>query len=167
MREQLQGLLGLPLNRIRVEYWEGASSFGNGPARFDAGEAAAVMSQLAGAPVRLQLMRWEEHGWDNYGPAVLSDVRGGIDAKGNIVALDYTGFGIPYMSMLTGATTQSVGLPLARPGLGAAETINSGSQYSIPNRRVTAKSLPLVDNYFKTSALRGPRHRRRTSPPSS
>ena len=26
------------------------------------------MSQLAGKPVRLQFMRWDEHGWDNYGP---------------------------------------------------------------------------------------------------
>src|SRR6185312_4647886 len=32
----------------------------------------------------------------------------------------------------------------------------SGGQYDIPNRRVTAKSLPLWDTYFKTSALRGP-----------
>ena len=54
-----------------MQYWEGASTFGNSPARFDAGEAAAVMSQLAGAPVRLQFMRWDEHGWDNYGPAIL------------------------------------------------------------------------------------------------
>ena len=53
------------------------------------------MSQLAGAPVRLQFMRWDEHGWDNYGPAVLADLRGGVDASGKIVALDYTAFGIP------------------------------------------------------------------------
>src|SRR5439155_27165079 len=39
---------------------------------------------------------------------------------------------------------------------GSANTICSGSQYDIPNRRVTAKSLPLADNFFKTSALRGP-----------
>jgi nicotinate dehydrogenase subunit B len=156
LRTKLQAILNLPLNQIRVEYWEGASSFGNGPARFDTGEAAAVMSQLAGAPVRLQLMRWDEHGWDNYGPAVLADMRGGVDAKGNIVALDYTAFGIPNMSMLTGAITQNIGMPFALPGLGSAETINSGSQYNVPNRRVTAKSLPLVDNYFKTSALRAP-----------
>ena len=65
---------------IRVQYWEGAASFGNGPARFDTGVAAAVMSQLAGAPVRLQFMRWDEHGWDNYSPAVLADLRGGVDA---------------------------------------------------------------------------------------
>ena len=68
-RRSSRALLGLPENRIRVQYWEGASTFGNSPARFDAGEAAAVMSQLAGAPVRLQFMRWDEHGWDNYGPA--------------------------------------------------------------------------------------------------
>ena len=34
-------------------------------------------------------MRWDEHGWDNYGPAQLMDVRGGVDAKGKIVASDY------------------------------------------------------------------------------
>jgi nicotinate dehydrogenase subunit B len=83
-------------------------------------------------------------------------MRGASDAGGNLVALDYTAFAIPEMSMLTGAATQQAGLPLLPPGLGSAETINSGTQYTIPNRRVTAKSLPLVDNYFKTSALRGP-----------
>src|SRR5204863_6469527 len=34
MRENLVDLLGLPLDAIRVQYWEGASSFGNAPARF-------------------------------------------------------------------------------------------------------------------------------------
>ena len=46
------------------------------------------MSQLAGAPVRLQFMRWDEHGWDNYGPAQLADMRGAVDANGNIVAYE-------------------------------------------------------------------------------
>ena len=156
MRNNLALLLGLPVSQIRVQYWEGASSFGNSPARFDTGEAAAVMSQLAGAPVRLQFMRWDEHGWDNYGPAVLSDMRGGIDSTGNIVGLDYTAFGIPSLSMLSDATTQNVGFPLAPPGLGSADAINSGSQYAIANRRVTAKSLQLWDTFFKTSALRAP-----------
>ena len=120
MRVNLSALLGLPENRIRVQYWEGASTFGNSPARFDAGEAAAVMSQLAGAPVRLQFMRWDEHGWDNYGPAILSDMRGGVDSAGNLVALDYTAYGIPSLSMRSDATTQNAGIPLApygpRPG---------------------------------------------------
>ena len=114
------------------------------------------MSQLAGAPVRLQFMRWDEHGWDNYSPAVLADLRGGVDAAGKLVALDYTAFGIPEMSMTAGPTSQAVGVPLLPPGLGSASVANSGTQYDIPNRRVTAKSLPVFDTFFKTSALRAP-----------
>jgi CO/xanthine dehydrogenase Mo-binding subunit len=106
--------------------------------------------------VRLQLMRWDEHGWDNYSPAVLADVRGAVDAAGRIVALDYTGFGIPEMAMTSGPTVQQVGLPLQPPGLGTVATVNAGTQYDIANRRVTAKSLPLEDAFFRTSALRAP-----------
>jgi CO/xanthine dehydrogenase Mo-binding subunit len=156
LRDRLAEILALPRDRVRVQYWEGASTFGNSPSRFDTGEAAAVMSQLAGAPVRLQFMRWDEHGWDNYSPAVLADVRGAVDAHGRIVAFDYTTLAIPEMAMEAVATSQHVGIPLAPPGLGAANTICSGTQYDIPNRRVTAKSMPLRDNFFKTSALRGP-----------
>jgi CO/xanthine dehydrogenase Mo-binding subunit len=156
LRARLEAILGLPASRIRVQYWEGAASFGNGPARFDTGVAAAVMSQLAGAPVRLQFMRWDEHGWDNYSPAVLADMRGAVDAAGKLVALDYTAFGIPEMSMTAGPTSQHVGIPLLPPGLGSASVANSGTQYDIPNRRVTAKSLPVFDTFFKTSALRAP-----------
>ena len=156
MRDKLSQILGLPPAQVRVQYWEGASTFGNSPARFDTGEAAAVMSQLAGAPVRLQYMRWDEHGWDNYAPAVLSDVSGAADAQGNLLALDYTVFGIPSMSMRTDAVMQNIGIPYLPPGLGAADEINSGSQYALPNRRVTAKSLPLWNTYFKTSAMRAP-----------
>ena len=156
LRDRLAEILALPRERVRVQYWEGASTFGNSPSRFDAAEAAAVMSQLAGAPVRLQFMRWDEHGWDNYSPAVLADVRGAVDARGKIVALDYTALAIPEMAMESVATSQHVGIPLQPPGLGSANTTCSGTQYDIPNRRVTAKSMPLRDNFFKSSALRGP-----------
>jgi nicotinate dehydrogenase subunit B len=156
LRDRLAEILALPVGRVRVQYWEGASTFGNSPSRFDTAEAAAVMSQLAGAPVRLQFMRWDEHGWDNYSPATLADVRGAVDSRGRLVALDYTALAIPEMAMESVATSQHVGIPLAPPGLGSANTICNGTQYDVPNRRVTAKSMPLRDNFFKTSALRGP-----------
>jgi CO/xanthine dehydrogenase Mo-binding subunit len=102
-------------------------------------------------------MRWDEHGWDNYGPAQLMDIRGGVDANGKIVAFEYTHFGIPGISQtLDDPTRQQVGVPLPAPGLGPVDTTNSGTQYNIPNRRVIAKSLPLFNNYFKTSSLRAP-----------
>jgi nicotinate dehydrogenase subunit B len=157
VRIKVQALLGLPLNKIRVVYWEGASSFGNGPARYDSSQAAALMSQLAGAPVRLQYMRWDEHGWDNYGPAQLMDARGAVDAKGNIVAYEYTAFAIPGIAQNgDDPTRQQAGIPLNTPGLGSADTVNSGTQYDLPNRRVIGKSLPLLNNYFKTSSMRAP-----------
>jgi nicotinate dehydrogenase subunit B len=156
MRDKLSLVLGLPTDRIRVQYWEGASSFGNGPARFDTGEAAAVLSQLAGAPVRLQYMRWDEHGWDNYAPALLADLAAGADARGNMVGFTFTSLEIPPMSMASDAVMQNVGIPLNAPGLGAPDGLNSGTQYALPARRVTGKSLPLWDMFFKTSAMRAP-----------
>ena len=156
LQSELVPLLGLPLDSIRVEYWEGASSFGNAPARYDAGEAAALLSQLAGSPVRLQFMRWDEHGWDNYSPSVLTDVRGAADATGKLLAIDYTMFAIPAMAGTAVATMQHAGGPLDPPAIGIAAIANTGTQYDIPGRRVTGKSLPLENNYLKTSALRGP-----------
>jgi CO/xanthine dehydrogenase Mo-binding subunit len=154
MRTRVAGLLSLPINKVRVQYWEGAGSFGNAPARHDGGQAAAVMSQLAGAPVKLQFMRWDEHGWANYGPAQMMDMKGAVDASGKIVALEYTQFGIP--SLPTDPTTQHATGTYGNAGQGALDTTNSGTQYNISNRRVIGKSLPLVDSYFKTSTLRAP-----------
>jgi CO/xanthine dehydrogenase Mo-binding subunit len=156
MRSNLRDVLGLPLNKIRVIYAEGSSSYGNSPARHDGGLAAAVMSQLAGAPVRLQFMRWDEHGWDNFGPPLLADIRGAVDANGKIVAFEYTGFSPPGISQTAdNPVRQHVGLPIGPLGLGALDTTNSGTQYDLPNRRIIGKTLP-GDRFFKTSTMRAP-----------
>jgi nicotinate dehydrogenase subunit B len=143
----------LPLNRIRLTYVEGSSVYGSAPYR-DNNQAAAIMSALTGKPVRMQFMRWDEHGYDNYGPAQMTDIRAGIDAKGNIVAFEYTAFGIPYMT--TQPAEQQVGRPAVFSTSGPLDTTISGSQYNIPNWRVLGKSLPLENNYFKVSFLRAP-----------
>jgi CO/xanthine dehydrogenase Mo-binding subunit len=156
MRNNLHDVLGLPVNLIRVQYWEGSSTFGNAPARHDGGLAAAVASQLAGAPVRLQFMRWDEHGWDNFGPPQLADMRGAVDANGNVIAYEMTQFMPPGISQTAdNPTRQHVGLPIGPLGLGALDTNNSGAQYNLPNRRVIGKSLPGT-SYFKTSTMRAP-----------
>ena len=144
----------LDASRIRLTYVEGSSVYGSAPYN-DANQAAAVMSALVGKPVRLQFMRWDEHGWDNYGPAQMTDIRGGIDGSGNVVAFEFTHFGIPYWT--TPPTQQQVqGNSAVYAAQGRAETTISGSQYSIPNWRVVGKSLPLQNNYFKVTFLRAP-----------
>ena len=142
-----------PLNRIRLTYVEGSSVYGSAPYR-DNNQAAAIMSALTGKPVRLQFMRWDEHGWDNYGPAQMVDVRAGVDAKGNLTAFEFTDFGIPYYS--TQPAQQQVSGKADFSTSGRAETTISGTQYNIPNRRVVGKSLPLENNYFKVTFLRAP-----------
>ena len=73
-RPKIAAVLKLPLNRVRIVYYEGSSSFGGGAIHVDTGESAALMSQAVGKPVRVQYMRWDEHGWDNYGQAMMFDI---------------------------------------------------------------------------------------------
>ena len=149
----VMGANTLPLNRIRLTYYEGSSVYGSSPYN-DAAQGAAIMSALTGKPVRLQFMRWDEHGWDNYGPAQMTDIRAGIDASGNITAFEFTAFGIPYWT--TAPALQQVGGSPVFATVGPLDATISGSQYNIPNWRVIGKSLPLQNNYFKVSFLRSP-----------
>ena len=131
--------LNLPAEKIRVSYVEGSSVFGTSPYD-DTGQSAAVLSYLAKAPVRLQLMRWDEHGWDHYGPAQLMDVRGAIDANGNVVATDFSHFSIQFYG--TEAGQQQLGATPGPLGFNFIDATNMGAQYKTPNQRVTLKQLP-------------------------
>jgi hypothetical protein len=71
-----QATLGLKTpSQVRSIFYEGSSSFGNGYHYLDINDSAAILSRAAGAPVRLQLMRWDEQGWNKYGPAIMHDMR--------------------------------------------------------------------------------------------
>lgn len=75
----------LPPDKVRLIYLEGSGCYGqNG--HEDACADAAILSKAAGAPVRLQWMRQDEHGWDPKGPPQLVDLRAGVDQQGNIVS---------------------------------------------------------------------------------
>jgi CO/xanthine dehydrogenase Mo-binding subunit len=81
-------LLGLKAENIRVVYVRGAGCYGiNGAdtVSYD----AALLSQAAGRPVRVQLSRKDEMAWENYGNAFSIDQRAGLDATGNIAVWDY------------------------------------------------------------------------------
>jgi CO/xanthine dehydrogenase Mo-binding subunit len=157
VKTALDAVLGsktLPLNRIRLTYYEGASTYGPAAAWDDVAQAAAVLSALVGKPVRLQLMRWDENGWSHYGPAQLTDVRGAVDGNGNLVALEYTALGIPYFT--TNHTQQQITGTAAYATTAFLDSTLSGAQYNVPNRTQINKALPVQNNYFKTTFLRAP-----------
>ena len=160
LRGTLATLLGMPETSIRVQYVEGASAFGHCTSD-DAAHAAALTSQLTGGkPVRLQFMRWDDNGWDPYGPGELDDVRGAIDANGKIVAIDFTATLQPLTNSNNAfeTTYEMAGGGTVKTGTGGANTsITNGPQYVIPNRRVTSKSIPFGSApLLKTAQLRAP-----------
>jgi CO/xanthine dehydrogenase Mo-binding subunit len=154
-RSRVAAVLGVPVTGVRVKYYEGSSVYGYS-GYDEAAEAAAVLSQLAGAPVRLQYMRWDENGWDFYGPPQMMDIRGGVDAKGNIVGIDYTAFtfGNTASDLVTAQVTST---PITAPTPGSVEHWGViGSMYNLPSQRVTVKNVPALNQQFRTSFLRAP-----------
>ena len=101
------------------------------------------MSQITGKPVRLQFMRWDEHGWDNYGPAHLGEVRAAADAAGRIVAYEYQGWQHNWSNVETSA--QLTGIPAAeREGTAAQQVspLNLGSMYDVANVKLVNHRVP-------------------------
>jgi nicotinate dehydrogenase subunit B len=80
-------LLNLPIDGVRVIYVRGSGCYGlNGAdaVSFD----AALLSQAAGRPVRLQFSRQDEMMWENFGSACVIEQRAGIGSDGHILAWD-------------------------------------------------------------------------------
>src|SRR5262249_27223522 len=88
LRNGIATFLQMPRDRVRVIWMEGPQGYGR-TAADDAGFEAAFLAREIGRPVRVQWMRDEETAWDTKGPAYTVTMRGGLDARGNLVALEY------------------------------------------------------------------------------
>ncbi len=88
LRDALATLLGLKPESVRVIFAEASGCYGHNGVD-DAAADAALLSQAVGKPVRVQWMRHDEHAWEPKGPAMVMDVRGGLDARGSVLAWDY------------------------------------------------------------------------------
>lgn len=149
-------LLGMKPEQVRAQYYEGSGTYGHS-CYDDAAEAAAILSQLAGKPVRLQFMRWDEHGWDPYGPAHVGEVRIAADANGKIVAYQYDGWHHNWAAVES--TEQlALGTPAAEWRLGMAQQVNPsdcGGMYDIPNVKLVNHQVDGL-KYLKAAWLRSP-----------
>jgi len=156
----------LPAKDIRVIFYEGGSTYGNGCVAFDTAESAAIMSKAVGKPVRLQMMRWDEHGWTHYAPAIMYDMRAGVDSKGNIVAYEATGFGQGGTNLYTGRelvgpvgapTPTSNALPTSVTGGGAVtENLSPWMNVANTNYKVVSKPINNTLGIFHSGPVRAP-----------
>jgi CO/xanthine dehydrogenase Mo-binding subunit len=154
-----QPYFGFPAKEIRCVYYEGASSFGGmlgTGGQTDVYIGAAIISKAVSKPVRLQWMRWDEHAWSAYGPAAMYDVTAGVDASGNITALDWTSYGQAGTSLQTSSELSGIGTWPATPGNGGPNTSDGIYKVSATSKRVLAKTQPLFGGSFKSDPLRAP-----------
>src|SRR5215216_6600472 len=88
LRGALAGLLDLPVEHVHLIHVEGAGCYGQNGAD-DVAADAAILAQAVGRPVRVQWSRAEEFVWEPKSPAMVAELRGGLDAQGNVVAWEY------------------------------------------------------------------------------
>jgi len=173
-RNFIAQVTGLPIDKVRVQYYAGSNTYGSSCYQ-EAAVAAAVLSQETGKPVRMQFGRHDEFGWDNYGPALYAEIRGAVDNNGKIVAFEFQGwgnygggFGQNAAQQLTVANTpppagNAGGGGRGGRGGGAGGVFGSlytvhmsqNEMYDIPNRRLVDHTVP-GPGYFRVGPLRSP-----------
>jgi hypothetical protein len=117
-------MLGVPADNVRVIFRMGPGCYGvNGAdtVSYD----AALLSQAAGRPVRVQLSRRDEMAWENYGFAFAIDQRVGVAADGAIVAWDSESW-LPTLG--------------GRPGGGSPGNVVTGMLAGFPPQPFTART---------------------------
>lgn len=155
-RTSIANLIGLKAEQVRVQYHEGSGTFGHS-CWDDAAQAAAVMSQLAGQPVRVQFMRWDEHGWDTYGPAHVGKAKASADKDGKLLSFEYEGWQ-HHWSLIESTEQTAKGTPASEWPAFPAQQINPlvlGGQYKIPNVKLLNHHVDGLQ-YLKGAWLRSP-----------
>src|SRR5207253_8622997 len=161
LRNGVAQFLEMPRDRVRVVWMDGPQAYGR-TAADDAGFEAAFLAKEIGRPVRIQWMRNEETAWDTKGPAFTFKMRGGLDAQGNLVALDYNAQAadhnhLGYNEPDTVLIAQLMGKRKTTPAPGSAAT--PSDMYTIPNTRTATQvvGMPLIwETPLRTGNLRDP-----------
>jgi nicotinate dehydrogenase subunit B len=156
LRAALAQLLALPNDAVRVSYMEGSGCYGHNGSD-DAAAAAALLSQSVGAPVRVQYMRDQEHGWDPKGAAMVIAQSATLDAQQRIAAWKTDVWSPSHSTrpqgeqgnLLAGVLTNSPAPKYTFVGGDRDAKVN----YAVPNYRVTMHNLK--DGVLHSSAMRG------------
>jgi CO/xanthine dehydrogenase Mo-binding subunit len=143
-RDGIAKILGLPADKVRVIWKPGPGSYG----RSDADEAAfeaAVISQLVGAPVRVQWMRNEGHGWDPKAPACVIACKAGLSAANEIAAWYFHAKGFSGWDVMFNAADPKDTLVGQLTGFAKGDAHNFGTpaeSYAFPNTVKFWETIP-------------------------
>ena len=166
VRDGVARFLGVPPETVHTVWVTGPGSYG----RNDAGDTpfdAAFLSRELGAPVRVQYMRNEGHGWDTKSPASVQRVRAGLDAEGRVVGIEFESKAFSRTNIATSEADprDSLASQALGGGLNPQDTylfpgdFVPTEPYAFPARRMAWETIPpLLDRAspLRTSHLRDP-----------
>lgn len=155
LQSEVASVLGVAKDKVHLMYLDGSGCYGrNG--HEDCTADAALVSMLAGAPVRVQWMREDELGWDPKSPPTVVDFEAGLDTSGNVSAWrsqfiiahrEGTLDDFPLLAAV------SSGVPRKGHYTGNLEN-NAASPYSFPNAHTEVRRVN--NNGLRTAHLRTP-----------
>lgn len=141
-------LMKLDEANIRVVRMEASGCYGRNCAD-DAAAEAALLSREIGRPVRVQLMREEEHAWEPKGTAQIMEVAGVLTDKGTLAydfVTRYPSNGSPLLAALF------TGQQSSTPDVFEMGDRTAIPQYRVPDVRIVARdAAPIV----RSSWIRG------------
>jgi len=88
-RQGVAEMLRVPPAKVRLIHIEGSGCYGHNGADDAAADAALIARELPGTPVRVQWMREQEHGWEPYGPAMVTKLKASLDDSGAIASWNF------------------------------------------------------------------------------
>ena len=162
LRDGLAEMLSLPKENVRCIHVEGSGCYGHNGADDVATHAALIAREMAGQPVRVQWMREQEHTWDHFTPAMVTEVSASLDASGSIVNWDYALWSCSHnerivnagrllpAQMLEKPFVSAPSVPMVQPEGGGDR--NAIPLYAFPNMHVMNNFSPTMP--LQTSAMR-------------
>lgn len=163
LRGSIAEMLKLSPADVRCIHVEGAGCYGHNAADDAAADAAVIAKAFPGRPVRLQLMREQEHTWEPYGPAMMTGAKASLDVTGAIVDWDYEVRSNTHATRPPNAgnllAARLLAAPFAEPSPKPLPLPEGGGDrnaiplYAFPNARVVHHFVPAMP--LRVSAMRG------------
>jgi len=162
-RQGVAEMLRVPQAKVRLIHVEGSGCYGHNGADDAAADAALIARELPGIPVRVQWMREQEHGWEPYGPAMVTKLKASLDDSGAIASWNFEVWSNTH-SMRPGGggcmlAAQHMANPLAIPEPKPLPLPEGGGDrnaipiYKFPNAHVVHHFIPSMP--LRISAMRG------------
>jgi CO/xanthine dehydrogenase Mo-binding subunit len=161
-RQGIAEMLRMPPASVRVIHVEGSGCYGHNGADDAAADAALIARAIPGTPVRVQWMREQEHGWEPYGPAMVTKLKASLDGNGAIADWNFEVWSNTHSMRPGGAgsmlAAQHMAQPFAVPEPKPLPLPEGGGDrnaipiYKFPNAHVVHHFIPAMP--LRISAMR-------------